>query len=294
MQTNSGGMNPVLKTFVLLASLTGLMLVAGWLLGGGTGLIVVAVISLAINFFAYWFSGSAALKMSKARRVDESEAPELHRMVAELAERAGVPTPGLYVTPAQQPNAFATGRNPENASIAVTEGILRAMPRRELEGVLAHEMAHISNRDILIASIAAMIAGVISWLGYAFFFMGDDDSPLGAIGGLLMIFLAPLAASIIQFAISRQREFVADETGARLIGDALPLADALETLERGSQSVPLKVNQAAAPLYIVNPLASAVGGRNMAKLFSTHPPTAERVERLRRLAGEPSFEQRTF
>ena len=293
MQTASSGMNPVLKTFVLLAGMTGLLLLAGWLLGGGAGLIVLGAISVVMNFFAYWFSGSAALKMSKARRVDEAEAPELHRMVAQLAERAGVPKPGVYVTPAQQPNAFATGRNPANASIAVTEGIMRAMPRRELEGVLAHEMAHIANRDILIASIAAMIAGVISWLGYAFFFLGDDDSPLGAIGGLLMIFLAPMAASIMQFAISRQREFVADESGARLLGDALPLADALETLQRGADRVPLQVNQAAAPLYIVNPLA-ALSGRSMAKLFSTHPPTEERVARLRRLAGEPTFEHRSF
>ncbi len=293
MQTSNTGMNPVLKTFILLAGMTGLLLVAGWLLGGGTGLIVLGAVSVAINFFAYWFSGSAALKMSKARAVDETEAPELHRMIGELAQRAGVPKPGVYVTPAQQPNAFATGRNPANASIAVTEGIMRAMPRRELEGVLAHEMAHIANRDILIASVAAMIAGVITWLGYAFFFMGDDDGPLGAIGGLLMIFLAPLAASVMQFAISRQREFVADESGARLLGDALPLADALETLQRGADRVPLQVNQAAAPLYIVNPLA-ALSGRGVSNLFSTHPPTEERVARLRRLAGEPSLEHRTF
>jgi heat shock protein HtpX len=293
MQTSQTGMNPVLKTFILLAGMTGILLIAGWLLGGGAGLIILGAVSIAINFFAYWFSGSAALKMSKARAVDEAEAPELHRMIAELAQRAGVPKPGVYVTPAQQPNAFATGRNHANASIAVTEGIMQAMPRRELEGVLAHEMAHIANRDILIASIAAMIAGVISWLGYAFFFLGDDDSPLGAVGGLLMIFLAPMAATIMQFAISRQREFVADASGARLMGDALPLADALETLQRGADRVPLQVNQAAAPLYIVNPLA-ALSGRSMSKLFSTHPPTEERVARLRRMAGEPSFEQPTF
>jgi heat shock protein HtpX len=241
-----------------------------------------------------------ALKMSRAVAVSEAEEPELHRMIAVLAERAGVPKPGVYVTPAEQPNAFATGRNPKHASIAVTAGIQRALSPRELEGVLAHEMAHIKNRDILIASMAAMIAGAISaianFLQFSLFFGGDDDNPLGLIGTLATIILAPIAAVIIQLAVSRQREFVADATGAELLGDPLPLADALETLHRGAAAIPMRVNPAAEPLYIVNPLASHARGRagGMGKLFSTHPPMEERVARLRRMAGASSMQIPTF
>jgi heat shock protein HtpX len=277
-----------LRTFVLIAGLTGLLLVVGMLVGGRSGLIVFAGLAIVMNLAMYWFSAPMALKMSKAVPVSEAEAPELHRMVSQLAAKAGIPAPRLYATPAEQPNAFATGRNPKNAAIAVTHGIVQALSPRELEGVIAHEMAHIKNRDILIASIAAMVAGTISaianFLQFSMFFGGgdDDDSPLGLIGTIATIIFAPMAAMVIQMAVSRQREYQADATGAELVGDGNGLADALETLERGSQAIPLAVNPASAPLYIVNPLA-AFGGRGMMSLFSSHPPTAERVRRLRSL-----------
>lgn len=290
------------KTFLLIAALTALLLVIGFLIGGASGIIVFAVIAVVFNFVMYWFSGKFALKMSRAVEVSEAEEPELHRMIASLAARAGVPKPGVYVTPAEQPNAFATGRNPKHASIAVTAGIQRALGQRELEGVLAHEMAHIKNRDILIASIAAMVAGAIAaianFLQFSLFFGGDDDNPLGLIGTIATIILAPLAAMIIQFAVSRQREFVADATGAELIGDPNPLADALETLHRTAGQIPMKVNPAAEPLYIVNPLAANArgGGRSggFGRLFSTHPPMEERVARLRRMAGASSLQIARF
>ncbi len=207
------------KTFIFLAAMTALLLGIGYLVGGTGGLVFFLFLSIAFNFAMYWFSGPMALKMSKAKAVTEEEEPELHRMVGVLAGRAGVPKPGVYVIPSEQPNAFATGRNPQHAAVAVTAGIQRALGPRELEGVIAHEMAHIKNRDILIASIAAMIAGAISYLMYALlFFGGDDENPLGAIGSILMFMLAPLAAGIMQMAISRQREYVADTTGAELLG----------------------------------------------------------------------------
>ncbi len=277
------------KTFVLMAALTGLLVVIGQLIGGNTGMILFAGFAIVSNLAMYWFSAPMALKMSKAREVSEEEAPELHSMVSSLALRAGLPKPRVYITPSEQPNAFATGRNPKNAAIACTEGIMRTLSSRELEGVVAHEMAHIKNRDILIASIAAMIAGVISgianWLQFSMLFGGDDnDNPLGIIGTLATIIMAPLAAAIIQMSISRQREYLADETGARFLHDGNPLADALETLERGAHAVPMEVNPAAAPLYIVNPLA-AIRGRGLTNLFSSHPPTEERVRRLRQMSG---------
>jgi heat shock protein HtpX len=289
------------KTFLLVAALTGLLLAIGYVIGGAGGLVVFAAIAVVFNFVMYWFSGPMALKMSRAQQVSEAEAPELHRMVAQLAERAGVPKPGVYVTPAEQPNAFATGRNPKHAAIAVTQGIQRALSPRELEGVLAHEMAHIKNRDILIASIAAMVAGAISaianFLQFSLFFGDDNDNPLGLIGTLATIILAPIAALIIQMAVSRQREYVADATGAELLRDPMPLADALESLQRGADAIPMRVNPSAAPLFIVNPLsAQARGGRGrgLAGLFSTHPPMEERVARLRRMAGAASMQLQTF
>jgi len=290
------------KTFVLVAALSGLLIAIGYLIGGASGLVVFAAIAVLFNFAMYWFSGKIALKMSKAVPVSEQEAPELHRLIAGLAARAGVPKPAVYMTPAEQPNAFATGRNPKHAAIAVTQGIMQALPARELEGVLAHEMGHIKNRDILIASIAAMVAGAISaianFLQFSLFFGGDDDNPLGLIGTLATIILAPIAAAIIQLAISRQREYVADATGAELLGDPNPLADALETLQRGAEAIPMKVNQSAAPLFIVNPLAANARGRGgrggVRTLFSTHPPMEERVARLRRMAGASSLQLQTF
>jgi heat shock protein HtpX len=223
-------------------------------------------------------------------------------MIARLAERAGVPKPAVYMTPAEQPNAFATGRNPKHAAIAVTAGIQRALGPRELEGVLAHEMAHIANRDILIASIAAMVAGAIAaianFLQFSLLFGGDDENPLGLIGTIATIILAPIAAVIIQLAISRQREYVADATGAEYLGDPNPLADALETLHRTATAIPMRVNPAAEPLYIVNPLQANArgrgGGGGFAKLFSTHPPMEERVARLRRMAGASSLQLQRF
>ena len=206
-------------------------------------------------------------------------------MVASLARRAQLPMPRLYVIPQEQPNAFATGRNPKNAAIAVTAGIRRLMPAYQLEGVLAHEFAHIKNRDILVQSVAAMIAGAISGIAqlltFSFLFGGgdDDDSPLGMIGALAMIVLAPIAAMIIQLSISRQREYLADATGAQILGAPDPLADALESLERGAEAIPMEVNPSAEPLYIVNPLR----GGGVAGLFATHPPIQERVRRLRAL-----------
>jgi len=290
------------KTFVLVAALTGLLLAIGYLIGGASGLIVFALIAVVFNFVMFWFSGKIALKMSKAVPVSEQEAPELHRMIAGLAARAGVPKPAVYMTPAEQPNAFATGRSPKHAAIAVTHGIMQALPPRELEGVLAHEMGHIKNHDILIASIAAMVAGAISaianFLQFSLLFGGDDDNPLGIVGTLATIILAPIAAAIIQMAISRQREYVADATGAQLLGDPNPLADALETLQRGAEAIPMKVNPSAAPLFIVNPLAANArggrGGGRMSQLFSTHPPMEERVARLRRMAGASSLQLQTF
>lgn len=279
-----------LRTFVLMAGLTGLLIVIGLLIGGTSGIVLFVGIAVAMNFAMYWFSAPMALKMSRAVEVSEIEQPELHRMISEVAMRAGVPKPKVYMTPAEQPNAFATGRNPHHAAIAVTQGIVQALSSRELEGVIAHEMAHIKNRDILIASIAAMVAGAISaianYLQFSMLFGGgdDDESPLGIVGTLAAVIFAPLAAMIIQMAISRQREYQADASGAQFLGDGNALADALETLERGSQAIPLAVNPASAPLYIVNPLA-AFGGRGMMNLFSSHPPTAERVQRLRMLSG---------
>jgi heat shock protein HtpX len=290
MNTAAQRASNTFKTFALMAALTGLLVVIGGLIGGANGLVVFVAIAVVFNFAMYWFSGPMALKMNRAREVDEAEEPELHRMVSELAVRAGVPKPRVYVTPAEQPNAFATGRNPAHAAIAVTSGIQRALPPRELEGVIAHEMAHIKNRDILIASMAAMVAGAISaivnFLQFSLIFGGgdEDSGPLGFIGTLAAIILAPLAAVVIQMAISRQREYVADATGAELLGDPLPLADALVRLHHGAQVVPMEVNQAAAPMYIVNPLAGGTG-RKMASLFSTHPPMEERVARLRAMAG---------
>ena len=272
------------KTGLLMAALTAVLILLGGLIGGSTGIVVMVIVAVAFNFAMYWGSGTMALKMSHAVPVDEQYAPELHQMIARLAQRAGVPKPGVYVTPDEQANAFACGRNPKHSAIAVTQGIQHQLTMRELEGVLAHEMAHIRNRDILIASVAAMAAGAISavanWLQFSLFFGGDEEGGLGLIGTLAAVIIAPIAATIIQLAISRQREYQADLTGAELLGDPEPLADALENLQRGAERMPMQVNPAAAPMYIVNPLA-ALHGRGMSKLFSTHPPMEERIRRRR-------------
>jgi heat shock protein HtpX len=279
MSVTQASLTTRIRTWLLLAALTALLVGIGALIGGGAlyGFIVLAVL---MNLAAYWFSDKFALMASRARPVEEAQAPELYAMVRELAERFQVPMPRVYLIPTEQPNAFATGRNPRHAVVAVTEGLLRYLPAEQVRGVLAHELAHIRNRDILVASIAAMIAGAISMLQYMLFFgmsRDEDDSPLGAIGAVAALIIGPIAATLLQLAVSRQREYLADATAARVLGEGKPLADALETLERGREAIPLEVNPATASLYIVNPLRA--GG--VASLFSTHPPIAERIRRLR-------------
>jgi heat shock protein HtpX len=273
------------KIFLLLmAAMSALFMVAGQALGGQNGMVMALVMALGMNFFAYWFSDKMALKMSRARQVSSAEAPELHSMIEHLAARAGLPKPRVYIMPGDTPNAFATGRNPEHAAVAVTEGLLRLLNRDELEGVLAHELAHIKNRDILISSIAAVMAGAISYLAtmaqWAMIFGGgrsDDEEGGGSlIGSLAMMIIAPMAAMLIQMAISRSREYLADATGAEICGNPQGLASALKRLEECNRQLPMQVNPATAQMYIVNPL----NGQTISKLFSTHPPIQERVKRL--------------
>jgi heat shock protein HtpX len=272
-----------LRTWLLIAGLTGLLFAIGAAIGGGA-LYLFAGLAIAMNVAGYWFSDRLALRASRAQPLAPGTIPWLEADVQDLAARAGVPTPRLYLIPSEQPNAFATGRNPQHAAVAVTEGLLRHLPEDQVRGVLAHEFGHIKNRDILVSSVAAMIAGAISAIAnilqFSLFFGSDEDSgPLGLIGMLAAIIFAPLAAMLLQLAVSRQREFLADATGAQLIGRAAPLANALENLERGAQALPMAVNPATASLYAVNPLPRA----GVATLFMTHPPLAERIRRLRAL-----------
>ncbi|MGE5925918.1 MAG: zinc metalloprotease HtpX [Gemmatimonadota bacterium] len=272
------------KTFVLMAGLMGLFLLAGQLLGGSNGLILALIIGGAFNFIMYFFSDRLVLKMYRAQVVTEAQAPELYRMVDRLRQRAGLPMPVVAIAPHDQPNAFATGRSPERAVVAVTTGILKQMPAAELEGVIAHELAHIKNRDMLISTIAAGIAGALSNLPYLLMFGGGGDDEGGhPFAQLALILLAPIGAMLIQFAVSRQREFEADRVGALILGRPLPLARALERLDAMARRIPMQVAPAAAPLAQVNPLAAHGGG--VARLFSTHPPTAERVARLEAMAA---------
>lgn len=274
------------RTWIIIAGLAALFIGLGGLFGGSNGIILFAGIAVLFNLVMYWFSAKLALRASKARPVDRSEAPELYRDVEEIAGKAGVPMPAVYLIPSEQPNAFATGRNPKNAVIAVTEGLLRYLPRDQVRGVLAHELAHISNRDILVMTIAAMIGAAISAIAnilqFSMLFGGGDDedsNPLGIVGALVAIIVAPMAAMILQLAVSRQREYLADATAAQYLGEGKPLADALGTLQRGVEAVPMNVNPATEALYIANPLR----GRGMSALFSTHPPMEERIRRLREL-----------
>jgi heat shock protein HtpX len=276
-------MNNTLKTFILMAALTGLFMIGGQVLGGNQGMMFALVIALGMNFFAYWNSDKMALAMNKAREVSETEAPDLHRIVAHLAQRAGLPKPRVYVVDNPTPNAFATGRNPEHAAVAVTTGIMQALNKEELEGVLGHELGHIKNRDILISSIAAVMAGAISYLAtmaqWAMIFGGgrnDDEGGGNPIAMLIMMIVAPLAASLIQMAISRSREYIADRTGAEICGHPKALASALQKLSNYNKQRPMQVNPATAQMYIVNPLK----GNFIASLFSTHPPMEERIRRL--------------
>jgi heat shock protein HtpX len=275
-----------LKTFVLLAGLMGLFLIIGQLLGGTSGLMLALVVGGAFNFIMYFYSDKMVLKMYRAQVVTAAEAPELYAMVDRLRQRAGLPMPTVAVAAQEQPNAFATGRNPEHAVVAVTTGILKYMPQDELEGVIAHELAHIMNRDMLISTVAAGIAGAISNVPYLLMFGGgggSDDEGGHPFAQLALILLAPIAAMLIQMAVSRQREFEADRVGAEIAGRPLSLANALTRLDNLAHRIPMNVAPAAAPLAQVNPLAATGGG--MTKLFSTHPPTAERVARLQAMAA---------
>ena len=283
-------MKNTLKTFILLAGMTALLMAIGSAIGGKNGLMIALVFAGLMNFVGYWFSDKIALSMSGAQQVSESEAPDFHRMVRELCRRAELPMPRLYVIPSATPNAFATGRNPQHSAVAVTSGIMNILSRDELEGVVAHELAHVKNRDILISSVAAMIAGAISQLAHmaqwAMIFGGmsrdrdEDRGGGGLLGGLAMMIVGPIAAMLIQMAISRSREYQADATGAEICGRPLSLANALLKLENGNHRLPMDVNPAQAQMYIVNPLTA--GG--IASLFSTHPPMTERIKRLQDLA----------
>jgi heat shock protein HtpX len=281
-------MKNTFKTFILLAGMTALLLAIGGALGGRQGLMIALVFAGIMNFVGYWFSDKIALGMSGAQPVSEAEAPDLYRIVRELCLRANLPLPRLYIIPSPTPNAFATGRNPEHAAVAVTSGILNILSRDELEGVLAHELAHVKNRDILISSVAAVIAGAISQLAHmaqwAMIFGGGgrdrDDDRGGLLGTLAFLIVGPIAAMLIQMAISRSREFQADATGAEICGRPLSLANALTKLEDANHRLPMQVNPAQAQMYIVNPLTA--GG--IASLFSTHPSMAERVKRLQEMA----------
>jgi heat shock protein HtpX len=277
------GFTTRLRTWLLIAALSGLLVAIGFLLGGSFVYLFLGI-AVVMNLFGYFFSDKIALASSRAQPIAETQAPDLYADVRELTQRAGLPMPRIYMIPSEQPNAFATGRNPKHSAVAVTRGVLTLMPREQVKGVLAHELSHVKNHDILVSSIAAMIATVITWLSYMFFFFGgsDNESP---IGGLVALVVGPLAATLIQLGISRQREYLADASGAKLLGQAAPLADALESLERTSKAVPMQVNPATASLYIVHPLK----GGGMASLFSTHPPIAERVRRLRAMDTAQGF-----
>lgn len=267
------------KTTLLLGLMTGLILVVGDLMGGSQGLVLALVFAGLMNFASYFYSDKIALAMYRAQELSRAQAPELFAMTENLTARAGLPMPRLYRMPAQTPNAFATGRNPEHATVAVTDGIVRILSREELEGVIAHELAHVKNRDILISSVAATMAGAIMMLArFAIFFpmSRSDDNRGGAVGLLLTIILAPIAALLIQMAISRSREYAADATGAAMAGNPYGLANALRKLQEANRRIPMEANPATSHMFIVNPLS----GRSLLSLFSTHPPLEKRIERL--------------
>jgi heat shock protein HtpX len=275
-----------LKTALLLGLMTALVLGIGNLVGGRQGMMFAFVIAAIMNFVSYWFSDKIVLALYRAKPVDQSQAPELHSIVQGLAQRMHMPMPRLFIIPTDAPNAFATGRNPEHAAVAVTDGIMRLLNREELEGVLAHELSHVSNRDILISSVAATLAGAIMMIAriaqFSMWFGGgsrDDNRGGNPLGLLLMAILAPIAAMLIQLAISRSREYAADETGARVIGHGAGLASALEKLKYASKKMPLQADPATAHLFIVKPFT----GSTLLELFSTHPPLEKRIERLRQM-----------
>ncbi len=277
----------VFKTALLMITLTMMFLVSGALIGGRSGMTMALVIAFGMNFFAYWFSDKIVLKMYGAKEVNEAEAPDLYGTVARLAQQASLPMPRVYIIDQAQPNAFATGRNPNNGAVAVTTGILKILSKEELEGVLAHELAHIKHRDILVGTIAAAIAGAITYMAqigqWAMIFGGRSDeedeggSPIAAIA---MMIVAPIAAMLVQMAISRSREYGADSGGAVIAGNPLGLAKALGKMQMASQRIPMEANGATAHMFIVNPLS----GSGLVRLFSTHPPIEERIARLEDLA----------
>lgn len=273
-----------LKTALLLGILTCLIVWIGNAAGGQNGMLFALIIALSMNLFSYWFSDKIVLSLYGAQQVNETQAPELFAIVRKLCSSAGLPMPKIYIIPSDSPNAFATGRNPEHAAVAVTSGIIRLLSREELEGVIAHELAHIHNRDILIGTIAAVLAGAVTMLANmvrwaAIFGAGsrDGEDRDSGIGLLAVSIIAPIAALIIQLAISRSREYLADETGARFAGNPLSLASALEKLSFASRRIPLPAQPATAHMFIVNPLT----GKSLMNLFSTHPPVEERIQRLR-------------
>jgi heat shock protein HtpX len=286
----------LIRTGVLIAAMTALFMAVGYFIGGQSGMLIALGVAAVMNLFAYWNADKMVLSMQGAVEVDPRRAPDLHRMVETLSKRAGIPTPRLYVIETQQPNAFATGRNPQNAAVAVSAGLLNTLSSDELAGVIAHELAHIKNRDTLTMTVTATLAGAISMLAqFGLFFGGGNnrDNPLGGIGALLMVFLAPVAAALVQMAVSRTREYEADKDGALISGEPLALASALSKISAISQrtiNVAAERNPAMAHLYIANPLS----GARMDNLFATHPAVENRIEALQRLAAEMSQDARGY
>jgi heat shock protein HtpX len=276
-----------IKTVLLLAVMTAFVIVVGRILGGRTGMYIAFILAVGMNFFSYWYSDKIVLRMYGAQEATPEDAPQLHQIVEELALEAGIPKPRIYIIPDDSPNAFATGRNPDHAAVAATQGIMRLLTPTELKGVLAHELGHVRNRDILISTIAATMAGAIMILASIARFsaifggMRDDDEGGGIVGILVMSIIAPIAAMLIQMAISRSREYLADETGAHLAHDPEALARALEKLAKGTQRAPMDASPSTAHMFTVNPLT----GSGLMNLFSTHPPIEERIARLRSMTN---------
>ncbi len=277
----------IFKTAALMTGLTLVLLWAGAALGGRSGMTIALIFALAMNAFSYWFSDKLVLKMYKAKEVSETGAPELYSIVRRLAQRAEIPMPRVYIMDQAQPNAFATGRNPSHAAVAVTTGIMNILSREELEGVIGHELAHIKHRDILIGTVAATIAGAISYLAFmarwTLIFGGRDDEDSNPVVAIVMMIVAPIAAILIQMAISRSREYAADSGGAKIAGNPKYLSTALQKLHMASQKIPLNAQPATAHMFIVSPLS----GRGITKLFSTHPPMEERISRLEGMGRVP-------
>ena len=278
-----------MRAAVLLAAMTGIFLVVGYFIGGEQGMLIALVLAAGMNAFAYWNSDKMVLSMYGAREVDRAGAPEFYGIVETLARRASLPMPRVYIIDSPQPNAFATGRDPQHAAVAASTGLLQMLDEREIAGVMAHELTHVRNRDTLVMTITATLAGAIGYLAHFAFFLGGNrdrrDNPLGPIGGILVMILAPIAATLVQLAISRSREYGADEGGADISGDPLALASALAKIEHGAEAIPnhaADANPATAHMFIINPLA---GGAGMQGLFRTHPSTADRIARLQAMAG---------